>query len=267
MAGTANLGSGNFIAFKGHGFTLDTYNRFFRQGLINDAQRVLFDQLLFTEVSTIDSKAISSFIDDHDNSTEGYCFLNDTHNAQIISKLLVDIPANFSNRRQRASLTTPQELALYGQAIESFLELLIVAILASGGDGGDCVDLVNATIANHGARKRSIFMDASQRRIAGSHEDVPSFDMRPLPRCLSSMVAMYLINVVPFVKEQENMVFRPGNYLFSSGDGRLPWSEERFEGILLRESEERLGIALGFRDFKEVSVLATGIEEKRKTLQ
>ncbi len=74
------------------------------------------------------------------------------------------------------------------------------------------------------------------------------FVYRLLPPNVSTLLVLYLVDVLPFLRRsglagdagREAMV--RSKYLFS--DGCTRWSEARYEGILKRETGQRLGVEI-----------------------
>ncbi|MCJ1390813.1 hypothetical protein MMC18_003674 [Xylographa bjoerkii] len=235
---------GKTLQYKGHKISLDTFRSTFVHGLVSNAQRILRKDLLFTDIPDVPLSEIS---EDFTNTTPGYSFMTDLRNSTLLLNGFTNIPARKPNFGHDAT-------QIYIQSINTFLELLLILILVTGGQPPHGTSLTSLQLSNVEGFARSIIMWKTDVFIATSDGNLenPKPVIRFLPKAVVDMLVLYITDVRPFLRHQQfpNDPLSRSNFLFPE-NGSF-WSSDRYEAILKRVSAMHLGVELDLEDYRIV---------------
>ena len=220
--------------------------------MIADAQRILEDKLLFT--TSLPDVPLVRITDDMYNTKMGYSFITEPRNAALFSR-------GFSTLKSRSLAS--EDLPEYISHVNSFLELILMLCLTTGGQPPISYDLTCLLLVNANSYARSLFI-MSEEFGPGNHGNVAiitnTLQTDPVHRLLSpevsTLLVLYIIDVLPFLRRCQpagvagHEALIRSNHLFP--EGSTHWSEAKYEGILKRESKQRLRVEMDLAGYKAV---------------
>ncbi|QDS71455.1 hypothetical protein FKW77_003854 [Venturia effusa] len=248
------------------------------QSLLQDAARLLCQNLLFTSEHFLHSFNLAGIEDNHLDNSEGYSFLSDFRNDFTRPEWACNIEANIWSRNDmstevRATLARVFHEATLGPRSDGsvhhlvrqyeasahrFLEYLILLILLTGGepDGdqriseGFVSELVSLRFENHEEIFRPIYV------FSTGHVQIDNFSTtrwRVLPKHVGTMLVVYLVHVRPFLAQisPRNPV-ASSSFLFPTAQGH--WHTQSYLNLIRRESQQRIGKSLDLEDINDVHI-------------
>lgn len=240
------------FTFNGQEISRASFQRNFIHGMIADAQHTMQDKLLFT--TTLPEVPLVRITEDMFNTTIGYSFITEPRNAALFSRGFSDL---------RSQTLAAEDLPEYIKHVNSFLELLLMLCLTTGGQPPISYDLTCLLLVNANSYARSLFIMGEEFGPA-NHGNIAiittTLNTEPVHRLLcpqvSTLLVLYIVDVLPFLRRCQQAgvagheALIRSNHLFP--DGMTHWNMERYEGVLKRESKERLGVEMDLAGYKAV---------------
>lgn len=220
--------------------------------MIADAQRILQDKLLFA--TSLPKVPLVRIADEMHDTMTGYSFTTEPRNAALFSQ-------GFSTLKSRS--LPAENLPEYINHVNSFLELILMLCLTTGNQPPHSYDLTCLLLVNMSPYARSLFImseefgPSNRGNIAIITTTLDyKFIHRPLPPEVSTLLVLYLVDVLPFIRRREpagaagHEALVSSNHLFP--EGSTHWSEAKYEGILKRETKHRLGVEIDLAGYKTI---------------
>lgn len=240
------------FTFNGKKVQMLSFQSDFIHGMITDAQQILQEKLLFA--TSLPEVPLVRIADEMLNTTTRYSFITEPRNAALFSR-------SFSTLKSR--ILAAENLPEYISHVNTFLELILILCLTTGGQPPNGYDLACLHLVNMHSYARSLFI-MSEDFGPANHGNIAimtaTLDLQPIHRLLppnvSTLLVLYLVDVLPFLRchqpagaaGHENVI--RSNYLFP--EGTTHWSEAKYESILKRESRQRLGVEMDLAGYKAV---------------
>ena len=261
--------------YKGITITFDRFRRVM-QGLVKDAQELLWKELLFCDDdSSITSIDVSRLTDGLDDQGHDHRFLQNDSNCLNIAggpKAILDSASASPSLRNEISFrpgTHNPVFSLtfqikYQSALHIFLKYLFAIIHTTGGLPMTDRQVLSIRYINNGSQIRQLYLHENvvmivtpRGHLRSSNDALPRF----LPPQVSQMVIAYLTTVVPFLEmmdlEPPTMLEDEKGYLFDYfGSGAWLTLPMAFSD----EFKKRLGIGIDADDFRRI---ALAIAEKK----
>lgn len=220
--------------------------------MIADARRIMQDKLLFA--TSLPEVPLMRIADDMYKTTIGYSFITEPRNAALFSRGFSDL---------KSQTLAAEELPEYISHVNSFLELILMLCLTTGGQPPISYDLTCLLLVNAQSYARSLFI-MSEEFGPGNHGNIAiittTLAIEPVHRLLSpevsTLLVLYIVEVLPFLRRRQpsglagHEALVRSNHLFP--EGLTHWSEAKYEGILKRESKQRLGVEMDLAGYKAV---------------
>lgn len=240
------------FTFNGQEISRASFQRNFIHGMIADAQRIMQDKLLFA--TSLPEVPLARIAEDMFNTTIGYSFIAEPRNAALFSR-------GFSDLKSRTLAS--EDLPEYINHVNSFLELILMLCLTTGGQPPISYDLTYLLLVNANSYARSLFI-MGEEFGPENHGNIAiittTLNIEPVHRLLcpqvSTLLVLYIVDVLPFLRRRQpagsagHEALIRSNHLFP--DGPTHWSLARYEGIVKRESKQRLGVEMDLAGYKAV---------------
>ena len=240
------------FTFNGQEISRASFQRYLVHGMIADAQRIMQHKLLFT--TSLPGVPLQRIADDMSNTTIGYSFTTEPLNAALFSR-------GFSDLKSRT--LAPEDLPEYISHVNSFLELILILCLTTGGQPPISYDLTCLLLVNAHSYARSLFIMGEECGRA-NHGNIAiitsSLNTEPVHRLLGpqvgTLLVLYIVEVLPFLRRRQlagvsgHEALVRSNHLFP--DEMTHWDLERYEGVVKRESKRRLGVEMDLKGYKAV---------------
>lgn len=228
--------------------------------LHTDASSILHNELLFTNSQTTPSLNLSDLTDDLQNRQPSFSFLSITTNGLSTPAGIRGVTNILANYRANLKPHGLPDKNVYHNAIEKFLELMLLLFLLTGGqpDQGPEIfaresseevpaELISISHSNGAAlppdevSHRTIFIDGGMVCICtADHNHSAGLRMRFLPPEVSESMVLYLACVLPFLRSlNRDDIYGKSEWLFAHPLGT--WHTARYHRILARETKARLG--------------------------
>jgi superfamily II DNA helicase RecQ len=263
------------LLYKAIRFTMPEF-RSFVHGLVNDVERLVYQDLLFDERRTNTPPVrIEALQDDPSNSVPGWNFLQDPRNKHIFhtQDWLINHIALDKQRQAMFKLQglegrpNKSGIKTYLDQVKVLLHKLLVLIHVVGGQPARGTEILSIRHSNTVAGKhRNIFI------IHGMVAFVPRYSKcsrhagrskvihRFVPSEVGRLVVLYLWLILPFQRALEQML-QPENTIshemWPPDVQGTKWNSDRFTHALQQETEAGLGCRLNIQTYRQV-VIAIG---------
>lgn len=147
MSASISWLSDESFTFNGEVIQMSSFERNFILGMINDAQRILQDKLLFA--TSLPEVPLTQIADVMENTANGYSFITEPRNVALFSH-------DFSTLQSRN--LAPEDLPQYIGHVNSFLELVLMLCLVTGDQPPHSYDLTTLAFVNTQFYARSLFI-------------------------------------------------------------------------------------------------------------
>ena len=250
MSASISWLSDESFTFNGQEIQMSSFRRNFIQGMIADAQRILQHKLLFA--TSLPEVPLVRIADDMHNTMTGYSFTTEPRNAALFSH-------GFSTLESRS--LAAEAFPEYINHVNRFLELILMLCLTTGNQPPHSYDLTCLLLVNMSAYARSLII-MSEECGPSRHGNIAiitttldyNFIHRLLPPDVSTLLVLYLVDVLPFIRRRVpagapgHEALISSNHLFP--EGWTHWSEAKYESILKRETKQRLGVEIDLAGYK-----------------
>ncbi|TID13948.1 ATP-dependent DNA helicase tlh1 [Venturia nashicola] len=248
------------------------------ESLLQDAARLLCQNLLFTSEHFLHAYNLTGIHDDYLEASEGYSFLSDFRNDFTSPAWACNIQANIWNKHdmsiesretlarifheaslgRRSDEASHHLIQQYENSAQQFLEYLVLLILLSGGqpDGelrtseGFVSELVSLRFTNSQGNIRPIYISSGG---FVQIDNLNTLRARILPKHVGTMLVVYLIHVRPFLARISPLnPVASSNFLFPTAQGH--WHTQSYMQLMPRESQRRISKSLSLDDINDVHI-------------
>ncbi|KAE9964022.1 hypothetical protein BLS_008721 [Venturia inaequalis] len=248
------------------------------ESLLQDAARLLCQNLLFTSEHFLHAYNLTGIHDDYLEASEGYSFLSDFRNDFTRPAWACNIQANIwtqdemsiesreilarvfheASLGRRSDEASHHLIQQYENSAHQFLEYLILLIQLSGGqpDGelrigeGFVSDLVSLRFTNSQGNIRPIYISSGG---FVQIDNLNTLRARILPRHVGTMLVVYLVHVRPFLARISPLnPVASSNFLFPTAQGH--WHTQSYMQLMPRESQQRISKRLSLDDINDVHI-------------
>jgi hypothetical protein len=260
------------LLYKAVRFAMPEF-RSFVHGLVEDVERLVYQDMLFDERRTnIPPVRIEALQDDPSNSVPGWNFLQDPRNKHVFhtQDWLVNHLALDKQRQAMFKLRGPEGrpnrsgIKTYLDQVKVLLHKLLVLIHVVGGHPVRGTEILSIRHSNTVAGKhRNIFIIHGMvafvpRYSKGSrHAGRSNIIHRFVPSEVGRLVVLYLWLILPFQRALEQML-RPENTIshemWPPDVQGIKWNSDRFTHALQQETEAGLGCRLNIQTYRQVAI-------------
>lgn len=264
---------GDRILYKDIQFTMDEF-RGMVHGLVHDTRKLLVKEIMHVErEEQLPSIPWSQLRDDPHQTRTRWSFIQDERNPWP-----VDGKTWFTRRIEReerlkqqfVSTNRPEHpwkdggVQRYSQQVMKFREQLLLCIHLCGGGPARGPEILSICHRNTTrGEQRNVFLDRGAVVVVARYHKGYSISgnvkiiHRYLPREVGELVVYYLWLVLPFHEMLEMMCWPKDeitSHMWPADSNGRKWSSERIRQILKRESQSRIGVALGIQAYRMVVI-------------
>lgn len=253
--------NGSFVHYEEKVFAIEELRRFFGK-LLDVAESTLMQDLLFASeepklfLRDILSASKLSDLNDNPNQTKnGYSFFNISSNNLTALSDIVKHRVNPNQafvRKDGVLCPTDEHHRLYSQAVDKFLEYMMLIFYFTGGAPPRSTELVGLTWKNTDVCRNTFIYDGSLLfRLTYNKTQSMLDSSRPICRFLpvraSRIFLLYLAAVVPYLAFLESLLGREGfvksPFVLADNNGKV-WSATKVHSVFRKLSQQLLGKTL-----------------------